>query len=238
MTWFKVDDGLATHQKVLAAGNAAMGLWVRAGAWCSQQLTDGHVPLATVRLLGNVKQAKALVAAGLWIEAEGGYQFHDWSDYQPTRERVERTREERRQAGRRGGLQSGEVRSKREATSKQGASPLLNPRPDPTRPDPSDRSGAVIVLGTRHVDDACTQRIRELLACPEEHARKVAERVLERAPGLVRDPAQYVLSAVRNDPDAYRYRRGNPKTGEECPTHPGQWPDKCSGCAADRKAAT
>ena len=41
MTWFRVDDTLAMHPKVYAAGNAAMGLWVRAGAWSMQQLTDG-----------------------------------------------------------------------------------------------------------------------------------------------------------------------------------------------------
>lgn len=31
MPWFKVDDTLALHGKVVAAGNPAMGLWVRAG---------------------------------------------------------------------------------------------------------------------------------------------------------------------------------------------------------------
>ena len=31
--WFKVDDNLALHPKVLGAGNAAMGMWVRAGSW-------------------------------------------------------------------------------------------------------------------------------------------------------------------------------------------------------------
>lgn len=33
MSWFKVDDHLAFHRKTLAAGNEAMGLWVRAGSW-------------------------------------------------------------------------------------------------------------------------------------------------------------------------------------------------------------
>jgi len=43
MPWFKVDDTLAFHAKVVAAGNAAMGLWVRAGAHSMQQLTDGFI---------------------------------------------------------------------------------------------------------------------------------------------------------------------------------------------------
>lgn len=72
MPWFKVDDGLPDHPKVLLAGNAAMGLWVRAGAWSMKHLTDGFIPEAFVRLLGTAKEARALVTAGLWVKVEGG----------------------------------------------------------------------------------------------------------------------------------------------------------------------
>ncbi|SNR44538.1 hypothetical protein SAMN06265360_10658 [Haloechinothrix alba] len=87
MTWFKVDDGLALHHKTVRAGNAAMGLWVRAGSYASQHLTDGWVPDEIVRTLGTRAQARRLVAAGLWLEDEGGYWFHEWHENgQPTRE--------------------------------------------------------------------------------------------------------------------------------------------------------
>ncbi|STD70923.1 Uncharacterised protein [Corynebacterium ulcerans] len=33
MTWFKVDDGFYDHPKFLDVPNAAVGLWVKAGAW-------------------------------------------------------------------------------------------------------------------------------------------------------------------------------------------------------------
>jgi len=89
MTWFKVDDTLAFHRKVVRAGNAAMGLWVRAGAHCSQQLTDGYVPTEIVAVLGTPAQAARLVKAGLWTEVDGGYQFHDWEAINPTRSDVE-----------------------------------------------------------------------------------------------------------------------------------------------------
>jgi hypothetical protein len=104
MPWFKVDDQLATHPKVAHAGLAAMGLWVKAGSWCAQHLTDGFVPNGTLRILGaNKTHAAALVRVGLWIEVEGGYQFRDWLDYQPSRAHVQDVREKRRKAGRRGG---------------------------------------------------------------------------------------------------------------------------------------
>jgi hypothetical protein len=83
MTWFKVDDTLAFHHKALKAGNAALGLWVRAGSWSSQQLTDGYIPEPVARQLGSEVQATRLVAAGLWLEADGGYQFHQWTACNP-----------------------------------------------------------------------------------------------------------------------------------------------------------
>lgn len=116
MTWFKVDDGLAFHPKAVAAGNAAMGLWVRAGSWSAQQLTDGHVPSHMVRVLGNLSQAKQLVAAGLWEQVDGGYRFWQWIERNPDREQVEAEQATKHaakvEAGRRGGVASGMVRVK------------------------------------------------------------------------------------------------------------------------------
>lgn len=96
MPWFKVDDQLATHPKVVAAGNAAMGLWARAGSWSAQQLTDGHIPAAMVAVLGGrPADARKLVQVGLWDIAGDGYRFHDWEEYQPTRGVVEAQRSNR-----------------------------------------------------------------------------------------------------------------------------------------------
>lgn len=98
MPWFKVDDGFAFHRKAIKAGNAALGLWVRAGSWCAHQLTDGQVPDEILALLGgNTEDAEALVSAGLWEQIEGGYQFRGWHDYQPTRADVEDERAKARE---------------------------------------------------------------------------------------------------------------------------------------------
>lgn len=91
--WFKVDDSFHSHPKVLATEPAALGLWVVAGAWSSANLTDGFVPdHALPRLAPDAATlARALVAAGLWTRTRGGYVFHDWCDYNPTRKDVGRT---------------------------------------------------------------------------------------------------------------------------------------------------
>lgn len=140
MTWFKVDDTLAFHRKAVAAGNAAMGLWVRAGSWCSQQLTDGVIPNDMIPALGNAGQAKRLVAVGLWERVEGGYRFWQWNESgrQPTREQVEQDRTAARERMRRvrTGPRSSPERSPEQAKNEQGTSGAVrDPRPVPSRPE-------------------------------------------------------------------------------------------------------
>jgi hypothetical protein len=93
MPWFKVDDTLAMHPKAVAAG-ASLALWVRAGCWSAQQLTDGFVPTHMVAALGGkASDARRLVEVGLWEDKGTGYLFHDWADYQPSRVKVMEKRE-------------------------------------------------------------------------------------------------------------------------------------------------
>jgi hypothetical protein len=93
VTWFRVDDTFSTHPKVLRAGNAALGLWARAGSWSAAQLTDGFVPTDMVAVLGGRKSDVAkLIDVGLWEPVHGGYKFHQWEQYQPTRKQVEADR--------------------------------------------------------------------------------------------------------------------------------------------------
>lgn len=98
MAWFKVDDKLHSHPKVIAVPLRSMGLWVKAGAWSADQLTDGFIPKAMLAILGSTSaDARHLVDAGLWSPVEGGWQFHDWQDHQPARRDVLERREQDRQ---------------------------------------------------------------------------------------------------------------------------------------------
>jgi len=95
MAWFAVDDGMWAHPKMLDLSDAAFRLWVRAGAYSAQQLTDGIVTRGMLTVLGaKSRQCEELWAAGLWEKiADGGYQFHDWEDYQVSKADVLRRRE-------------------------------------------------------------------------------------------------------------------------------------------------
>jgi hypothetical protein len=92
MPWFKVDDTLAFHHKSVAAGNAAMGLWVRAGSWSMQTLSDGYIPDVIALQLGTRAQADRLVKVGLWDRLTKGYGFHEWEQRQPSKSQVEADR--------------------------------------------------------------------------------------------------------------------------------------------------
>lgn len=147
MPWFMVDDKLHSHRKSVRAGVPAMGLWVLAGSWCADQLSDGFIPDYMVLRLdpGGEDSAAELVRAGLWYEAERdgekGWQFHQWEERQPTREDVlakradARERMARVRQNRHAG--SPEVRANSEGTSRGVRStPAL---PIPTQPTTTSR---------------------------------------------------------------------------------------------------
>lgn len=93
MSWFKVDDKLHSHPKRHRAGLRAMGLWVAAGSWSSDQLTDGHIPSHMLAVLGGrPSDARALVDAELWTPVEDGWLFHDWQAMNPSRTQVNERR--------------------------------------------------------------------------------------------------------------------------------------------------
>ena len=93
MPWFNVDDGLSSHPKTRAAGLPAMGLWTVAGSWASHYLTEGYVPEWFVVSWPQGKRlASALVSAGLWHEADGGWQFHQWEERNRPKEEIEADR--------------------------------------------------------------------------------------------------------------------------------------------------
>lgn len=96
MSWIKIDDQFADHPKVLQAGPLASWLYVCGLTYSGRYLTDGWVPTAQVRKLADVDDALGLaarlVAVGLWEPVDGGYQIHDYHDYNPTADKVKADR--------------------------------------------------------------------------------------------------------------------------------------------------
>lgn len=183
MTWAKVDDRFHEHPKLAAAGAAAWGMWLAGIAYCNRALTDGFIPDAVAEGLGGrwrVRQggqtwqmiarcgdvevvvdadwiAVALVDAGLWHRVDGGYQIHDYADFQPLRADVMAAKSSlsavRKEAGSAGGKAKAakHADAKSMANDKQAASKTLanawqNPSPEP---DPVPEQIAADAAATR-----------------------------------------------------------------------------------------
>lgn len=93
MPWFRVDDGFDNHPKILAAGNAAAGMFARLGAYCARYSTEGRIPDSIVRTYGTTRERDRLVAVGLLKHVDDGWQLHDYLDYNPTAEQVKASRQ-------------------------------------------------------------------------------------------------------------------------------------------------
>ena len=156
MGWFKIDDQLFSHPKVLSIDPryrlTAMGIFVLAGSWSSTYLTDGVVPEHWLSSIQATKQqAQVLIKAGLWDPHPLGYVFHDWADYNPTRDEVLAKRQVRAAAGKIGGEHSASKRaSKVQANASASASPIVDvcfdhvSTPVPARPDPTTTAPTVL----------------------------------------------------------------------------------------------
>lgn len=143
--WAKVDDGWWCHPKVMGLSLPARGLWISALSWsCAQRLDE--VPTQFLAMVqADEALAAELVAAGLWIEADGGWRIHDWAEYQ------ELTKSEKRaEAGRKGGIRSGESRRRKSKQTEANTAPdQPKRRSKPKQTAPASEANAE--AGTRPV---------------------------------------------------------------------------------------
>lgn len=139
MSWFRLDDKFHSNQKVIAARNAAVGLYVRCGTWSADQGTEGRIPSHVALMFGTKAEIARVSAAGLWQPTDYGYLIRDYLEYNLSNDEVGERREKRAEAGRAGGIKSGESRrSKGEASASDSGKQIeANTNPDPTRPDPT-----------------------------------------------------------------------------------------------------
>jgi hypothetical protein len=103
VVWFKVDDGFHQHPKARRAGNSALGLWVRCGAYCSHYETDGVLESNIVEEYGSRRDIDRLIAATLLVRVDGGYLMPDFLDYNPSHAELEQRRKADRERKRRDG---------------------------------------------------------------------------------------------------------------------------------------
>src|SRR5260221_521493 len=100
MTWVALDDQFFSHPKTLRAGRDARDVFLVAVGYCGQHLTDGLIPAGALPMIGSLaiggdatECAVKLVAVGLWEETDGGWQVHDYLEYQQSKSQVDHRKE-------------------------------------------------------------------------------------------------------------------------------------------------
>jgi hypothetical protein len=104
MPHFAVDESAHAHRKIMRAGNAAFGLWVRFGSYACDHLTDGLIPAEIAAMYGTAPQLRKLASLGMLHTAghtcercpqpgPGDYVMHDYLIPNPSRKQVEQRRE-------------------------------------------------------------------------------------------------------------------------------------------------
>ena len=97
MSWVKIDDQFSEHPKVMQAGPLASWLYVRSLCYTAKYLTDGFIPQSSAEQLAmfagsSPELLEKLVECSLWERRNGGYQIHDYLDYNPTGAQVKAER--------------------------------------------------------------------------------------------------------------------------------------------------
>lgn len=204
MGWLKHDDAFHRNRKVrtlLRQGrHDAIAFHWSGVALCSITLSDGFIPtedlpLVAAEALASEACADSLVAVGLWHAVDGGWEIHDYLDYNFSRAQVvaqrEADRERKRQS--RGGVRP---ESEPDTTRSPRGSPRGSPgppsRPVPSRPlEPSSSSTAVTQQAAPDADDDDDdERFASLIAA-------AARLRLDQA-GKVSRPASWLRSTQRN----------------------------------------
>jgi len=166
--WVRIDDHFNEHPKLAAAGPLAWALWFAGLAYCNRNLTDGFIPWSVAHALvswdfvdgddirsiyvgspmtvseeGQVTSryvVDLIVEAGLWVETRGGFEVHDFAQYQPTKAAIEAERAAKIAAGRAGGVASATARATADARASAKANGQAKSKPVPV-PVPAPVTG-------------------------------------------------------------------------------------------------
>ena len=152
MTWVRIDDQFRHHPKVATAGPLGIALHVCGLSYAAEYLTDGFIPRGAVNTLCDFEGVwdkrfrpgseddfawtvaevrDLLVSVGMWDEVQGGYQIHDYLDYNPSKADVLAERDRKAAAGQAGGKASAKARAQRSAQAPAQADRQAESKPVP-----------------------------------------------------------------------------------------------------------
>jgi len=101
----RLDTGWCVNPKVWALPWQGIALHAWSISYCDMARSSGFIPTGVIPgKRGSGLGVKALVDAGMWLPVDGGYQLHDYTEYNRTRAQIEAVGAAMRANGRAGGL--------------------------------------------------------------------------------------------------------------------------------------
>jgi hypothetical protein len=195
MPWVRLDDRFTEDPKVVEVGPLASWLYVSSIAYAARNLTDGFIPKAMVPRLADFTEIETLwpqlsshgvsndgltelteslvsrlLCAELWQKTDGGFQIHNYLEYQPSREQVlkeraaNKERQERHRNAKRNGVSN---------ATNNGPVTTSRTRPVPV-PDPYPSESEEIPVGTAAPSSPVTlQGWKEIIRAGENQQQRV-----------------------------------------------------------------
>lgn len=103
-TYITVHDGMPDHPKIASLSDGAFRLLIESWCWCAKYQTDGKMLVNIWTKHGTAKIRAELVAAGLVESAEDGFIYwHDFLEHQQSAAERAAMRQQKVDAGRKGG---------------------------------------------------------------------------------------------------------------------------------------
>lgn len=232
MAFALMDDQIAGHPKFARAGLEAVGLWALCLSHCSAYLTDGRIDRATAERFAGAKLEKLahkLVTCGdpgrpgLWDVTDGGWQMHDYLDWNPSREQVLAKREQERARkadgrNKQGRTPDGRITSARNPSG-QGAEEAAGHTGSHAHAHSSKEPESSPPAGARVMESAAEQRqwqqawtAADLPGMPLFHLL-IGE--LKRTPEHQRPTPEAACRAYKQILDALRIDGMSPRVGQE-----------------------
>jgi len=97
--YIRVDVRLPRHPKLDGARSSTKWTLIELWLHCGEHLTDGYVRDAVWIAIGTANARRDIVSRGLARRVPGGYEMHDYLDWNRSRAEVEDLIEHRRAAG-------------------------------------------------------------------------------------------------------------------------------------------
>lgn len=174
MGWVRLDDNFADHPKVIGLSDYAFRLYIIALCYSNRQLTDGFIPYSMCNAWISIPENKPtdeLEEVGLWERVSNGFQIRSYTEYQPTRDKVNEKRDAAKERLRK-------FRERQENTNETQMKHM--PQPNPTQPNPYPNINKKDNYSLQKIDENEMQHLPMAIMPRNKMAKLAVEAIVDK----------------------------------------------------------